>query len=89
MSFCSKKDKKKEREPEYFSLGESRKIGERLTYRGYRRRKIVCTFKVTRVSRSFKRLSRLTLSPGQFKLLDNLNCSMRWSFYMGKKWCVK
>jgi len=49
--------------------GRVRGIGERLPYRGYRRRKIVRTFKVTRVSRGFKRLSRLTLSPEQFKLL--------------------
>lgn len=45
-------------------------IGKRLlSRRGYCRQKIVHTFKVTRVSCGFKRLSRLTLSPEQFKLV--------------------
>lgn len=69
VSLCLKK-KKRQKKIKVLSFGERIcEIGELLSCRGYRRWKIVHTFQATRVSRGFKRLSRLTLSPGQFKLL--------------------
>lgn len=46
----------------------SREIVGRFPYRRDIAGKIARTFKVTRVSRGFKRLSRLTLNPEQFQL---------------------
>lgn len=67
--FAWKKEKNKKNQSAFLWRKDLRDRWKLLSCRGYRRRKIVHTFKATRVSRGFKRLSRLTLSPEQFKLL--------------------
>lgn len=86
VSFCLKRGKKKVKKSEHLPLKKGLEIGKRLlSCRGYRRQKIVHTFKVTRVSCGFKRLSRLTLSPEQFKLvLFSLVCMCERGTYFCK-----